>query len=78
MMEIQVKVMNKPITLSYKESGMDKNLMNKRSIDLLQSYGLELPSYYKNENLEELREALEKSQAISSEYKDKIKKCCKL
>ena len=50
----ETKVIKKPITLTYKEQDMDKNLMNKGSIDLLQSYGLELPSYYKNENLEEL------------------------
>ena len=41
----ETKVINKPITLTYKESDMDKNLINKGSIDLLQSYGLELPSY---------------------------------
>ena len=69
----EVKVINKPITLSYKESDMDKNLMNKGSIDLLQSYGLELPSHYKDKNLEELREALRKSQLISSRIKDRIK-----
>ena len=69
----EVTVINKPITLSYGESDMDKNLMNKGSIDLLQSYGLELPSYYKDKSLKKLQEALEKSQAISSEYKDKIK-----
>ena len=69
----EVKLINKPITLSYGESDMDKNLMNKGSIDLLQSYGLELPSYYKDKSLKELEGALFKSQAISSGYKDKIK-----
>ena len=69
----ETKVINKPITLSYGKSDMDKNLMNKGSIDLLQSYGLELPSYYKDKSLKKLQEALEKSQAISSEYKDKMK-----
>ena len=56
---------------------MDKNLMNKESIDSLQSYGLELPSYYKNESLEELQEALNKSQAISSVIKGKLKNVAK-
>ena len=74
----ETKVINKPINFPYGESDMDKYLMNKGSIDLLQSYGLELPSHYKDNSLKELEEALEKSQAISSKYKDKIKKCCKL
>ena len=73
----EAKVVNKPIILPYEESDMDKNLMNKESIDLLQSYGLKLPSYYKNKNLEELQEALNKSQAISSVIKDKIKNVAK-
>ena len=55
----EVKVINKPITLSYGESDMDKNLINKESIDLLESYGLILPSYYKDKSLKELREALD-------------------
>ena len=66
----ETKVINKPITFPYGES---EYLMNKGSIHLLQSYGLELPSHYKDKSLKELEEALEKSQAISSKYKDKIR-----
>ena len=73
----EVKVINKPITLTYKESNMNKNLKNKESTDLLQSYEIELPSYYKDKSLKELQEALDKSQAISSVYKDKIKNVAK-
>ena len=69
----ETKVINKPINFPYGESDMDKYLMNKGSINLLQSYGLELPSHYKDKSLKELEETLEKSQAISSKYKDKIK-----
>ena len=69
----EVKAINKPITLTYKESDMNKNLMNKESIDLLKSLNLQLPAYYKDKRLEELREALEKSQSFSSLIKDRIK-----
>ena len=69
----EVNVINKPITLTYKESDMNKNLMNKESIDLLQFYRLQLPAYYKEKSLKELQEALNKSQKISSQLKDKLK-----
>ena len=69
----EVKVLKYTITLSYKESDMNKNLTNKESTDLLQSCGLKLPGYYKDKGLKELEDALQKSQAISSVYKDKIK-----
>ena len=69
----EAKVINKPITLTYKESDMNKNLMNKESIDLLKSLNLQLPAYYKDKSLEELREALDKSQSFSSVIKDKFK-----
>ena len=52
---------------------MNENLMNKESIALLKSLNLQLPAYYKDKRLEELREALDKSQAFSSEIKDRIK-----
>ena len=56
----EVKVINKPITLSYGKSDMDENLMYKQSTDLLKSKELKLPSYYKDKSLEELQEALRK------------------
>ena len=54
----EAKVLNKTITLSYGESDMDKYLMNKERKDLLKSLVLNLPSYYKDKNLEVLLEAL--------------------
>ena len=63
----------KPTILTYGKSDMDKYLMNSESIDLIHSYGLELPSYYKDKSFEELKEALIKSQEISSEIEDKLK-----
>ena len=69
----EVKVINKPITLTYKESDMNKNLMNKESIYLLKSLNLQLPAYYKDKSLEELRKALEESQLFSSMIKERIK-----
>ena len=68
-----MKVINKPITLTYKETDMNKNFKNEESIDLLHFYGFQLPAYYKDKRLKGLREALNKSQAVSSVYKDKIK-----
>ena len=73
----EVKVINKPVTLTYKESDMNKYLMNKESADLLYYYGLKLPSYYKDKSLKELQEALKNSQAILSGYKDSIKNVVK-
>ena len=59
--------------MSYGESDMDKYLMNKESKDLLKSLVLKLPSYYKDQSLEVLLEALKKSQRISSQLKDALK-----
>ena len=39
---------------------MDKFLNNQDSIDLLNFYGLKLPSEYKDESLEKLQKAFEK------------------
>ena len=56
---------------------MDKYLNDAESIKLLQSHGLELPSYYKDKSLKELMEAYEKSAEILSFYKDSIKNVAK-
>ena len=72
-----LKVMNKQSILTYDKNEMDKNLMNKETTDLLYSYSLELPSEYKDKSLKELREALNKSPKISSEYKDIINNVAK-
>ena len=73
----QVKVIKKPITFSYEKSDMDKYLMNTQDINLIQSYGLELPSYYKDKSLEELREAFEKSAEILTDLKEAMKNVAK-
>ena len=64
--------MEKPIFFKY-----DKNLINKETTDLLYFYDLKLPSEYKDKSLKELQEALQKSQKISSTYKDEIKNVAK-
>ena len=47
-------------TVTYEKDEMDKFLNNKESIDLLNFYGLKLPSEYKDKSLEELQKAFEK------------------
>ena len=56
-----LKVEKKPTILKYDKNEIDKNLMNKETIDLLNFYSLKLPSKYKDKSLRELNEALKKS-----------------
>ena len=72
-----LKVMKKPIFLSYDKEEIDKNLMNKDSIDTLNFLGLKLPSEYKEKSLSDLDKALKKSQRELSRYKDKLKNVAK-
>ena len=65
--------MEKPTILTFDKNEIDKNLMNKESIDLLNFLGLKLPSEYKDKSLRELNKALKESQKISSKLKDKLK-----
>ena len=67
-----LKVVEKPTILTYDKNEIDKNLMNKESIDLLNFYSLKLPSEYKDKSLRELNKALKKSQKESSKLKDKF------
>ena len=60
-------------TVTFSNSDLDENLMNKKSNDLLYFYNLKLPSYYKDKSLKELQEALKESTEILSNYKDAIK-----
>ena len=64
---------SKKRTVTFSNSDLDENLMNKKSNDLLYFYSLKLPSYYKDKSLKELQEALKKSTEILSNYKDAIK-----
>ena len=73
----EVKVKNKPISFSYGESDMDKNLINEESDELLKSYKLEFPSYYKDKSMKEIDEAFRKRHEILIAYKDALKNTAK-
>ena len=60
-------------TLEYKKDEMDKFLNNKESIDLLNFYGLKLPSKYKDKRLGELQKAFEKGMEETANLKKSIK-----
>ena len=72
-----LKVEEKPTILTYDKNEIDKNLMNKETIDLLNFYSLELPSKCKDKSLRKLNRALKKSQKESSKLKDKFKNVAK-
>ena len=55
-------MVEKPTILTYDKNEIDKNLMNKESIDLINFLNLKLPSEYKDKSLKELQEALKKNQ----------------
>ena len=52
---------------------MNKYLNNKESIDLLNSYGLKLPSVYKDLSLEEFQKAFDKGMEKTAELEENIK-----
>ena len=60
-------------TLTYEKDEMDKFLNNKESIDLLNLYGLKLPSKYKDKSLGELQKAFEKGMEETANLKKSIK-----
>ena len=60
-------------TLTYEKDEMDKFLNNKESIDLLNFYGLKLPSKYKDKSLGELQKAFEKGMEETANLKKSIK-----
>ena len=60
-------------TVTYEKDEMDKYLNNKESIDLLNFYGLKLPSEYKDKSLEELQKAFEKGMIETANLKKLIK-----
>ena len=64
---------SKKRTVTFSNSDLDENLMNKKSNDLLYFYSLKLPSYYKDKSLKELQEALKESTKLLSNYKDSLK-----
>ena len=69
----------KPITttVTYGKEQMDKYLNNKETVDLLNFYGLKLPSEYKDKSLEEFQEAFDKGLNEAANYKKSIKDVAK-
>ena len=59
-------------TVKYEKDEMDKYLNNKESIDLLNFYGLKLPSEYKGKSLEELQKAFKKGMEETANLKKSI------
>ena len=70
---------NKPkiTTVTYGKEQMDKYLNNKETVDLLNFYGLKLPSEYKDKSLEEFQEAFDKGLNEAANYKKSIKDVAK-
>ena len=60
-------------TVTYEKDEMDKFLNNKESIDLLNFYGLKLPSEYKGKSLEELQKAFAKGMEETANLKNLLK-----
>ena len=69
----------KPITttVTYGKEQMDKYLNNKETVDLLNFYGLKLPSEYKDKSLEEFQEAFDKGLNEAANYRKSIKDVAK-
>ena len=64
-------------TVTYGKEQMDKYLNNKETVDLLNFYGLKLPSEYKDKSLEEFQEAFDKGLNEAANYKRYIKDVAK-
>ena len=60
-------------TVRYGKNEMDKYLNKKESVDLLNFYGLKLPSEYKDKSLEDFQEAFDKGLNETAKYKKSIK-----
>ena len=73
--EFEGETIEKPkiTTVTYEKDEMDKYLNNKESIDLLNFYGLKLPSEYKGKSLEELQKAFKKGMEETANLKKSIK-----
>ena len=77
--EFEEESVKKPITttVTYGKEQMDKYLNNKETVDLLNFYGLKLPSKYKDKSLEEFQEAFDKGLNEAASYKKSIKDVAK-
>ena len=60
-------------TVTYGKDEMDKYLNEKETVDLLNFYGLKLPSEYKDKSLEEFQEAFNKGMEETANLKKYIK-----
>ena len=60
-------------TVIYGKDEMDKHLNIKKTKDLLDSFGLKLPSNYKDKSMEEFQEAFVKGREVAANLKRKIK-----
>ena len=60
-------------TVTYGKDEMDKYLSKKEAVDLLNFYGLKLPSEYKDKSLEEFQEAFNKGMGETANLKKSIK-----
>ena len=60
-------------TVTYGKDEMNKYLNEKETVDLLNFYGLKLPSEYKDKSLEEFQEAFNKGMEETANLKKSIK-----
>ena len=63
----------KNTTVTYGKDEMDKYLNKKETVDLLNFYGLKLPSEYKDKSLEEFQKAFNKGMEETANLKKSIK-----
>ena len=59
--------------IKYGKEEMDKYLNNKGDIDILESYKLKLPSYYRNASIEKFQKAYERGMKVALDLKNKIR-----
>ena len=68
----------KPLTtVEYSEDEMNKHLTNKKTVEILDNFGLKLPIEYRNKSMEELQEAFVKGMEVAANLKRKIKNVAK-
>ena len=61
----------KPITttVEYSKDEMNKHLTNKKTVEILDNFGLKLPSEYRNKSMEEFQEAFVKGMEVAANLK---------
>ena len=68
----------KPLTtVEYSKDEMNKYLTNKKTVEILDNFGLKLPSQYRNKSMEEFQEAFDKGMEVAVNLKRKIKNVAK-